>query len=180
MFGILFDKEKDLNAVKIMTPDHLHGILSMAAMKKGKHVLVHKPLSNRLLEGKRVIAMARNSSVITHLIPWDSNGSMETVMSWINGGAIGTLTEVHNWTNRPVWPQYPTIPVDTPPVPADLTGISGWDPNLTVLIIRIIPIWFSGVGMISAVVPWQIWATIVYGPFSMHYNCRHPLSLNPT
>jgi hypothetical protein len=114
---VLFEKEKDLNAVKIMTPDHLHGILSMAAIKKGKHVLVHKPLSNRLLEGKRAIAMARNSSVITHLIPWDSNGSMETVMSWINAGAIGTLTEVHNWTNRPVWPQYPTIPVDTPPVP---------------------------------------------------------------
>ena len=87
----LFEKEKDLDAVKIMTPDHLHGILSMAAMKKGKHVLVHKPLSNRLLEGKRVIAMARDSKVITHLIPWDSNGSMETVMAWINAGAIGTL-----------------------------------------------------------------------------------------
>ena len=57
----IFEKEKDLNAVKIMTPDHLHGILSMAAMKRGKHVLVHKPLSNRLLEGKKVIAMARNS-----------------------------------------------------------------------------------------------------------------------
>src|SRR6476646_4573962 len=113
----LLAKEKDLNAVKIMTPDHLHGVLSMAAMKKGKHVLMHKPLSNRLLEGKKVIEMARNSKVITHLIPWDSNGSMETVMAWINGGAIGTLTEVHNWTNRPVWPQYPDIPTDTPPVP---------------------------------------------------------------
>src|SRR6476619_4260635 len=113
----LLDKEKDLNAVKIMTPDHLHGVLSMASMKKGKHVLMHKPLSNRLLEGKKIIEMARNSKVITHLIPWDSNGSMETVMTWINGGAIGTLTEVHNWTNRPVWPQYPDIPTDTPPVP---------------------------------------------------------------
>jgi predicted dehydrogenase len=50
----LFDKEKDLNAVKIMTPDHLHGILCMAAMKRGKNVLVHKPLSNRLLEGKKL------------------------------------------------------------------------------------------------------------------------------
>ncbi len=113
----LLAKEKDLDAVKIMTPDHLHGILCMAAIKKGKHVLVHKPIANRLVEGKKVIDMARKSKVITHLIPWDSNGSMDTVMKWINAGAIGTLTEVHNWTNRPVWPQYSEMPADKPPVP---------------------------------------------------------------
>jgi hypothetical protein len=119
----LLDKEKNLDAVKIMTPDHLHGVLSIAAMKRGKHVLVHKPLSNRLNEGKKAINIARNSKVITHLIPWDSNGSMEGVMNWINGGAIGTLKEVHNWTNRPVWPQYADIPTDTPHVPDGLN----WD-----------------------------------------------------
>jgi Oxidoreductase family, NAD-binding Rossmann fold/Oxidoreductase family, C-terminal alpha/beta domain len=122
-FRELFEKEKDLDAVKIMTPDHLHGLIAMAAMKRGKHVMVHKPLSNRLLEGKKAIAMARESKVITHLIPWDSNGSMETVLSWINAGAIGTLSSVHNWTNRPVWPQYPSIPIDTPLVPDGLD----WD-----------------------------------------------------
>ncbi|HEY1870830.1 MAG TPA: Gfo/Idh/MocA family oxidoreductase, partial [Chitinophagaceae bacterium] len=116
----LLDKEKNLDAVKIMTPDHLHGILCMAAIKKGKHVLVHKPISNRLLEGKKLIEMSRNSKVITHLIPWDSNGSMEQVMAWINAGAIGTLMEVHNWTNRPVWPQYSDLPKDTPSVPDGL------------------------------------------------------------
>lgn len=117
-FRELFEKEKDLDAVKIMTPDHLHGVLAMAAIKRGKHVLMHKPLSNRLLEGKQTIEMARkNPKVITHLIPWDSNGSMDTVLSWIKAGAIGTLTEVHNWTNRPVWPQYPELPKDKPPVP---------------------------------------------------------------
>ncbi|MGZ8509785.1 MAG: Gfo/Idh/MocA family protein [Chitinophagaceae bacterium] len=119
----LLDKEKDLDAVKILTPDHLHGIISMAALKRGKHVIVHKPLSNRLIEGKKVIAMARNNKAITHLIPWDSNGSMETVMKWINAGAIGKLKEVHNWTNRPVWPQYPELPADKPPVPQGLD----WD-----------------------------------------------------
>ncbi|WP_121354869.1 Gfo/Idh/MocA family protein [Flavisolibacter nicotianae] len=114
----LLEKEKDLDAVKVMTPDHLHGVLAMAAIKRGKHILMHKPLSNRLLEGKQVIEMARSHpKVITHLIPWDSNGSMDTVMAWINAGAIGTLTEVHNWTNRPVWPQYPELPTDKPPVP---------------------------------------------------------------
>ncbi len=113
----LLEKQRDLDAVKIMTPDHLHGVLCIAAMKRGKNVLVHKPISNRLLEGKKVIGMARNSKVITHLIPWDSNGSMTQVMAWINGGAIGTLTEIHNWTNRPVWPQYAQLPTETPPVP---------------------------------------------------------------
>lgn len=114
----LLEKEKDIDAVKIMTPDHLHGVLCMAAMKRGKHVLVHKPISNRLTEGKKVIAMARsNQKVITHLIPWDSNGSMEPVMAMINSGAIGTLAEIHNWTNRPVWPQYSKLPADTPAIP---------------------------------------------------------------
>ena len=123
-FRELFEKEKDLDAVKIMTPDHLHGLLAMAAIKKGKHVTVHKPLSNRLLEGKQVISLARNNpNVTTHLIPWDYNGSMELVMKWINEGKIGTLKEVHNWSNRPVWPQYPTIPTDTPAVPKDFN----WD-----------------------------------------------------
>ena len=116
-FRQLLDKEKNIDAVKIMTPDHLHGVFCMAAMKRGKHVMVHKPLSNRLLEGKKVIEYARNSNVITHLTPWDANGSMDQVMAWINGGVIGNLQEIHNWTNRPVWPQYDTLPTDTPAIP---------------------------------------------------------------
>jgi hypothetical protein len=42
---------------------------------------------------------------------------MDQVLAWIRDGSIGTLREIHNWTNRPVWPQYPTIPTDAPPVP---------------------------------------------------------------
>jgi predicted dehydrogenase len=123
-FRELLDKEKDLNAVKIMTPDHLHGVISMAAMKRGKHVMMHKPIANRLKEARLVIETARETGVSTHFLPWDSNGSMDQVMAWIKDGAIGTLREVHNWTNRPVWPQYATIPTDRPSVP------SGFDWNL--------------------------------------------------
>jgi hypothetical protein len=113
----LLDKEKDLNAVKIMTPDHLHAVISIAAMKKGKHVIMHKPIANRLKEAKLVIETARERGVATHFMPWDSNGSMQPVLAWIKEGAIGTLREVHNWTNRPMWPQYAALPVDRPPVP---------------------------------------------------------------
>jgi hypothetical protein len=122
-FRELFVKEKDLNAVKVMTPDHLHGLIATAAMKRGINITMHKPISNRLEEGRRVIEMAGKSKITTHLIPWDYNGSMDQVMKWINEGAIGTLKEIHNWSNRPVWPQYPTIPTDTPPVPKGMD----WD-----------------------------------------------------
>jgi hypothetical protein len=116
-FRELLDKEKDLDAVKIMTPDHLHGVISIAAMKRGKHVILHKPIANRLEEARLVIDTARKKGVATHFMPWEYNGSMQQVLAWINRGSIGTLREVHNWTNRPVWPQYTTLPTDTPPVP---------------------------------------------------------------
>jgi hypothetical protein len=116
-FRELLDKEKDVDAVKIMTPDHLHGVISIAAMKRGKHVIMHKPIANRLEEAKLVIDTAREKGVATHFMPWDSNGSMGQVMAWIQGGSIGPLREVHNWTNRPVWPQYTAIPADRAPLP---------------------------------------------------------------
>ncbi len=42
-FRELLEKEKDIDAVKIMTPDHLHATIAIAAMKKHKNVLIHKP-----------------------------------------------------------------------------------------------------------------------------------------
>ncbi len=116
-FRELLEKEKDLDAVKIMTPDHLHATISIAAMKKGKHVLMHKPIANRLYEARRVIETARNTKLATHLLAYGAGTGNERIATRIEQGAIGTLREIHNWSNRPVWPQYTEIPTDTPPVP---------------------------------------------------------------
>jgi hypothetical protein len=116
-FREMLEKEKDLDSVKIMTPDHLHAVASIAAMKRRKHVIMHKPIANRLTETQRVIETARRTGVATHFMPWDTNGSMEKVMGWIHSGEIGKLREIHNWSNRPVWPQYAMLPADRPPVP---------------------------------------------------------------
>ncbi len=120
----LLASNTDFDAVKIMTPDHLHATIAISAMRKRKHVIVHKPLANRLKEARMVVDTARETGVSTHFMPWDSNGRMEQVMAWIRGGEIGTLREVHNWTNRPVWPQYPTLPAEPAPIP------EGFDWNL--------------------------------------------------
>jgi hypothetical protein len=116
-FRELLEKEKDLDGVKIMTPDHLHATIAIAAMKKGKHVLVHKPLANRLQEARMVIETARVTKVATHFLPASDGANIRAIKAWIDDGAIGMLREIHNWSDRPMWPQYPTLPTDRPPVP---------------------------------------------------------------
>jgi predicted dehydrogenase len=116
-FRELLDKQKDLDAVKIMTPDHLHATIALAAMRKGKHVLVHKPLANRMHEARLVIETARQTKVATHLMAYGVGGGNELIAARIKAGAIGRLREIHNWSNRPVWPQYTEIPTDRPPLP---------------------------------------------------------------
>lgn len=117
-FRELLEKEKDLDAVKIMTPDHLHATIAIAAMKKGKKVLMHKPLANKLKEARLVIETARQTQVATHFLPASSGAQVSVSAQWIKAGAIGNLQQIHNWSNRPVWPQYASIPKDTPPIPA--------------------------------------------------------------
>jgi len=110
-------KETDLQAVWIMTPDHHHGVAALHAMARRLHVMMHKPLSNRLTEARAVVEAARKTGVATHFLAWNTGNGIGAVKQWIDSGAIGTLREIHNWTNRPVWPQYAELPSDTPPVP---------------------------------------------------------------
>jgi predicted dehydrogenase len=116
-FREMLEKEKDLDGVKVMTPDHLHGVVAIAAMNKGKHVMVAKPLSNRLAEARLVIETARRTRVVTHFMPANHNLGFRTAMQWVQQGAIGQLREIHNWSSRPVWPQYLKLPTERPPIP---------------------------------------------------------------
>lgn len=122
-FRELLDKERDIDSLKIMTPDHLHATISIAAMKKGKHIVIHKPIANRMSELKLTLDTARKTGVTTHLLAWSNRPGNDLVKKWIQDGAIGTLKEIHNWSFRPVWPQWTTLPQDTPPVPKDFN----WD-----------------------------------------------------
>ncbi len=121
-FRELLEKE-DVDAVKVMTPDHLHATVALAALRRGKRVLMHKPLANRLREARLVVETATRTQLATHFLPASAGTSVQLVKGWIERGAIGTLREIHNWSNRPVWPQFATLPTDTPPVPKDFD----WD-----------------------------------------------------
>ncbi len=129
-FRELLANEKDVDAVKIMTPDHLHATIAIAAMKKGKHVLMHKPIANRLHEARLVVETARRTKVATHFLPASDGANIREIKAWLDDGAIGTLREIHNWSNRPMWPQYPTLPTDTPPIPEGFDWMLWLGPSL--------------------------------------------------
>jgi len=123
-FRELLEKERDLDALYIMTPDHLHATVAIAAMKKGKHAITHKPISNMLYETRLAIQTARDTGLATHLFCSADNRSTPRICEWIWGGAIGSVREVHNWSSRPYWPQgMIEYPKETPPVPKGLD----WD-----------------------------------------------------
>jgi hypothetical protein len=119
----LLEKESDLNAIKIMTPDHLHASVALASMKKGKHVVTHKPIANRMYEAKLTIDTARKTGMSTHLLAYSKRPGYDIIKKWIDDGNIGELKEIHNWSNRPMWPQWQTNPTDLPPVPKNFN----WD-----------------------------------------------------
>lgn len=114
----MLEKEKDLDAVYIMTPDHQHANIAVAAMKKRKHVIMHKPLATSIEEIKYVTKVAEETGVATHMFCAENLHTTPLLSEWIWDGAIGNVIEVHNWSTRPVWPQgwteYPSEKVDIP------------------------------------------------------------------
>jgi hypothetical protein len=116
-FRELLEKERDINSIKIMTPDHLHATVAIASMKKGKHVLTHKPIANRMHEFRATVDTAKKTGMSTHLLAWSKRPDYDTIKKWISEGRIGKLKEIHNWSLRPMWPQWQANPAEKPPVP---------------------------------------------------------------
>jgi len=102
----MLEKESSIDAVTISTPDHMHGIQSMAAMEKGIHVYVQKPLTHDIAEARELTQAAHQYKVVTQMGNQGASGEgVRLMQEWYNAGLIGDVTDVWCWTNRPVWPQ---------------------------------------------------------------------------
>ncbi len=116
-FRVMLDKE-NIDAVTVSTADHIHAFASMAAMKRGIHVYVQKPMTHSIYEARKLTEAARKYNVATQMgNQGHSNEEAREVCEIVWSGAIGLVREVHVWSNRPVWPQGIAEPLPEQPVP---------------------------------------------------------------
>ncbi len=102
----MFDKQKDIDAVMIATPDHSHALAAVMAMRLGYHVYVQKPLTHSVYESRVLRDTARTYGVATQMgNQGNSDEGIRQICEWIWAGTIGEITHVDAWTNRPIWPQ---------------------------------------------------------------------------
>ena len=121
----LLEKEnKDIDAVLISTPDHMHAIMAMACMENGKHIYVEKPLTHDIQEARMLTEAAVKYQIVTQMGNQGSSGDdTRLIQTWIQDGIIGDVKRVHVWTNRPVWPQGIPTPQGDFKIPKELD----WD-----------------------------------------------------
>jgi len=125
-FRQMFEKEKGIDAVLVATPDHVHAIATMTAIKNGKHVYCEKPLTHSIHEARKITEAARQAKVATQMGNQGHSGEgIRLTVEWIRDGAIGDVREVHSWSHTGAeWAGNRTArPKETPPVPSGLD----WD-----------------------------------------------------
>ena len=125
-FRKMLEKQKDIDAVMIGTPDHLHAVICMAAIQLGKHVYCEKPLTHSVYEARKLGEAARKSKVATQMGNQGQAGDGPRVLAeYIRDGAIGNVREVHAWSNRTgrISQRGVPRPGGTPAVPSTLN----WD-----------------------------------------------------
>jgi len=123
-FRVMLDKEaKNIDAVSVGTPDHIHAVASMAAIRAGKHVYCQKPLTRTLHECRQVTKAAHAAGVATQMgNQGHATEGARLTNEWIRAGVLGTVREVHVWSDRAgrLWKQGIGRPTGTLPVPATL------------------------------------------------------------
>jgi predicted dehydrogenase len=121
-YRVMLDNEKDIDAVTISTPDHVHAPAAVFAMERGKHVYVQKPMTHNIREARVLTGMARQKKIVSQMgNQGGSNPLLALVQKWVDSGALGKISKVQIWTNRPVWPQGFAMPApDESKKPKDL------------------------------------------------------------
>ncbi len=122
---VMFDEfGSSIDAIMVATPDHTHAGVTAHAITMGKHCYTQKPLTHSVYESRLLTKLAEKYKVATQMgNQGNSFDWCRQIAEWIHSGIIGEVTEVHCWTDRPIWPQGLAQPKGNQKVPKTLD----WD-----------------------------------------------------
>lgn len=118
----------EIDAVAVSTPDHTHFVATIAAMERGKHVYVEKPLVHNVWQARTLKKAAHYYNVITQMgNQGHATEGIRYVREWADAGVLGNVTDVRAWLGGPTFGgKYFTKPSSSPvkePIPEGLD----WD-----------------------------------------------------
>jgi predicted dehydrogenase len=120
-FREMLDKEKSLDAVVISTPDHTHAAAAIRAMRQGLHCYCEKPLTQTVTEARQMAELAAAKKLSTQMgTPAPGTEDAIRTAELLRAGVLGDVTEIHLWSDRPIWPQGFSRPAGEDPVPETL------------------------------------------------------------
>ena len=105
-YRVMFEEQKDIDAVMIATPDHSHALPAVMAMREGKHIYLEAPLTHSVYESRMLSDLSKRYGVATQMgNQGNSDEGIRRICEWIWAGTIGEITHVDAWTSRPFRPQ---------------------------------------------------------------------------
>jgi predicted dehydrogenase len=169
-YSEMLEGQKDIDAVVVATPDHMHAPIALGAMDLGKHVYVQKPLTWSIDEARRLAHRAKQTKVATQMgNQGHSYDDGRTAVEYVRAGAIGEVREVHIWTNRPLgyWPQ--GIPRPEPlKEPIDSLRWNGRGVNARIAAA------FAGNFPLPETLAWNLFLGV--GPYVDYHPIYHPFN----
>jgi hypothetical protein len=123
---MLDEMDRQIDAVMVATPDHNHAVVTIKALRMGKHVFCQKPLTHSVHEALQVAKAAKEAGVATQMgNQGQATEGARLTCEYIWAGAVGPVREIHSWSNRQpdISPRGIPRPTETPPCPDALN----WD-----------------------------------------------------
>jgi predicted dehydrogenase len=86
-------ERNDIDAVSIAVPNHLHALITIAAVMAGKDVYVEKPASHNIWEGRQMVAAARKYGKIVQIGTQcrSSIKGLKDAADWVQSGQLGAI-----------------------------------------------------------------------------------------
>ena len=104
-FRVMFDQMgDDIDAVSVVTPDHVHFVQTIEAMRRGKHVYVEKPLTHSFREAALLIEAEKRYGVVTQMgnQGHTSPGARQFKQLQL-AGAIDNIVKIEAYKDPSLW-----------------------------------------------------------------------------